>query len=79
MYRFFFSIPEDAFILCIGFFYRFRKMLLEAEIIDSVFYVCHLRYTYIYIMCQCVQLPKLTSWCGFTLKHNWNCDGLQRY
>ena len=49
MYRFFFSIPEDAFILCIGFFYRFRKMLLEAEIIDSVFYVCHLRYIYIYI------------------------------
>ena len=47
MYRFFFSIPEDAFILCIGFFYRFRKMLLEAEIIDSVFYVCHLRYIYI--------------------------------
>ena len=47
MYRLFFSIPEDAFILCIGFFYRFRKMLLEAEIIDSVFYVCHLRYTYI--------------------------------
>ena len=46
---FFFSIPEDAFILCIGFFYRFRKMLLEAEIIDSVFYVCHLRYIYIYI------------------------------
>ena len=41
MYRFFFSIPEDAFILCIGFFDRFRKMLLEAEIIDSVFYVCH--------------------------------------
>ena len=48
-------------ILCIGFFfdsgrcfysmyrffYRFRKMLLEAEIIDSVFYVCHLGYTYI--------------------------------
>ena len=48
MYRFFFSIPEDAFILCIGFCYRFRKMLLEAEIIDSVFYVCHLRYIYIY-------------------------------
>ena len=23
-------------------------MLLEAEIIDSVFYVCHLRYIYIY-------------------------------
>ena len=43
-----FSIPEDAFILCIGFFNRFRKMLLEAEIIDSVFYVCHLRYIYIY-------------------------------
>ena len=48
-------------ILCIGFFfdsgrcfysmyrffYRFRKMLLEAEIIDSVFYVCHRDYTYI--------------------------------
>ena len=49
MYRFFFSIPEDAFILCIGFFYRFRKMLLEAEIIDSVFYVYYLRYNYIYI------------------------------
>ena len=50
MYRFFFSIPEDALILCRGFFYRFRKMLLEAEIIDSVFYVCHLRYIYIYII-----------------------------
>ena len=49
MYRFFFSIPEDAFILCIGFFYRFRKMLLEAEIIDSVFYVCHRDYIYIYM------------------------------
>ena len=48
MYRSFFSIPEDAFILCIGFFYRFRKMLLEAEIIDSVFYVCHRDYIYIY-------------------------------
>ena len=48
MYRFFFSIPEDAFILCIGFFYRFRKMLLEAEIIDSVFYVSHHDYIYIY-------------------------------
>ena len=47
MYRFFFSIPEDAFILCIGFFDRFRKMLLEAEIIDSVFYVCHRDYIYI--------------------------------
>ena len=47
MYRFFFSIPEDAFILCIGFFYRFRKMLLEAEIIDSVFYVCHRDYIYL--------------------------------
>ena len=46
MYRFFFSIPEDAFILCIGFFDRFRKMLLEAEIIDSVFYVCHRDYIY---------------------------------
>ena len=50
MYRFFFSIPEDAFILCIGFFFRFRKMLLEAEIIDSVFYVCHRDYIYIYII-----------------------------
>ena len=49
MYRFVFSIPEDAFILCIGFFYRFRKMLFEAEIIDSVFYVSHLDYIYIYI------------------------------
>ena len=48
MYRFFFSIPEDAFILCIGFFDRFRKMLLEAEIIDSVFYVCHRDYICIY-------------------------------
>ena len=49
MYRFF-SIPEDAFILCIGFFDRFRKMLLEAEIIDSVFYVCHRDYIYSYII-----------------------------
>ena len=45
----FFSIPEDAFILCIGFFYRFRKMPLEAEIIDSVFYVSHHDYIYISI------------------------------
>ena len=50
MYRCFFSIPEDALILCIGFFYRFRKMLLEAEIIDSVFYVCHRDYICIYII-----------------------------
>ena len=49
MYRFVFSIPEDAFILCIGFFYRFRKMLFEAEIIDSVFYVSHLDYIYIHM------------------------------
>ena len=40
----FFSIPGDAFILCIGFFYRFREMLVEAEIIDSVFYVSHQDY-----------------------------------
>ena len=39
MYSFLFSIPKDAFILCIVFFYRFRKMLFEAEIIDSIFYV----------------------------------------
>ena len=52
IFFFFFSIPEDAFILCIGFFDRFRKMLLEAEIIDFVFYVCHRDYIYI-----CMKLP----------------------
>ena len=45
----FFPIPEDAFILCIGFFNRFQEMLFEAEIVDSVFYVSHHGYIYIYI------------------------------
>ena len=67
MYSFFFSIPEDAFILCIGFFYRFLKMLLEAEIIDSVFYVCHLRYIYIYIIITSYQsiIPIEFVWPNF--------------
>ena len=43
-----FSISEDAFTLCIGFFNRFRKMLFEAETIDSIFYVSHHYHTYIY-------------------------------
>ena len=63
MYRFF-SIPEDAFILCIGFFYRFRKMLLEAEIIDSVFYVCHRDYIYIYIYIYNIYISKKTCDCS---------------
>ena len=41
MYSLFFPIPEDVFILCIGFFNRFRKMFLEDEIIHSIFYVSH--------------------------------------
>ena len=45
----FFPIPEDAFIPCIDFFNRFREMLFEAEIVDSVFYVSHHGYIYIYI------------------------------
>ena len=45
----FFPIPEDVFILCIGFFYRFWKMFFEAEIIDYIFYVSHRDYIYIYI------------------------------
>ena len=84
MYRFFFSIPEDAFILCIGFFNRFRKMLLEAEIIDSVFYVCHHDYiyvcmcryvcmcTYIYIcvyICVCIYLYMYT--CIFKYEYEY--------
>ena len=70
----FFSIPEDAFILCIGFCYRFRKMLLEAEIIDSVFYVCHLRYIYIYThmqyiyICVCFIYNMIPASHGF-----WSC------
>ena len=43
----FFPIPEDVFILCIGFFYRFWKMFFEAEIIDYIFYVSHRDYIYI--------------------------------
>ena len=48
MYRFFFDSGR-CFYSMYRFFFGFRKMLLEAEIIDSVFYVCHRDYIYIYI------------------------------
>ena len=38
-------------------------MLLEAEIIDSVFYVCHRDYIYIYLLAQLYK-PQL-SFCHF--------------
>ena len=72
MYRCFCSIPEDAFILCIGFFYRFRKMLLEAEIIDSVFYVSHHGYMYIQNIYLCVYIYMYTRLEPCRRRPPWN-------
>ena len=47
MYMLFFPIPEDVFILCIGFFLPIPGDVFEAEIIDFVFYVSHRDYIYI--------------------------------
>ena len=46
MYMLFFPIPEDVFILCIGFL-PIPGDVFEAEIIDFVFYVSHRDYIYI--------------------------------
>ena len=43
----FLSISDDAFILCRVSLNRFRKVLFEAETIDSIFYVSHHDHIYI--------------------------------
>ena len=50
MYMLFFPIPEHVFVLCIGFFYRFREMFLRPKL--SILYSMYpigIIYIYIYL------------------------------
>ena len=72
----FFPIPEDVFILCIGFFYRFREMFLRPKL--SILYSMYpigIKYIYIYIYLNIIYTRVFahicTTWRG---KHSncWN-------
>ena len=70
MYMLFFPIPEDVFILCIGFFYRFREMFLRPKL--SILYSMYpIRIIYIYYIYTRVFAHICTTWRG---KHSncWN-------
>ena len=68
----FFPIPEDVFILCIGFFYRFREMFLRPKL--SILYSMYpigIIYIYVYSIYTRVFAHICTTWRG---KHSncWN-------
>ena len=71
-YRFF-SISEDAFYSTYSFFHRFRKMLFEAKIIDSIFYVFGRDYIYI-VPNKIIEIPIDVNYCNLVTDRIMHCS-----